>query len=120
MTLIKTRYRSSEAFLDAYQQQFLHGGWFVPTRRVYTLGSEVVLDVRFPELRSRILLRGYVAWRRPARHVQDGNRQTRLRAGIGVELHPSERRARDYLLAIARGDVIDLTQRRHRRRAGNR
>lgn len=115
MTLIKTRYRSSDAFLEAYQQQFMHGGWFVPTRVAHELGAAVVFAPRFPDLRSRVLLRGYVAWRRPARQITEGNQVTRLRAGVGIELAAGERRKRDYLLAIARGDVVDLTQRRHRR-----
>ncbi len=115
MSLIKTRYRSSEAFLEAYQQQFMHGGWFVPTRVAHELGAAVVFDPRFPDLRSRVLLRGYIAWRRPARRIMEGSQVTRLRAGVGIELFASERRKRDYLLAVARGDVVDLTQRRHRR-----
>ncbi len=115
MTLIKTRYRSSEAFLLAYQSQFLHGGWFISTRLAYDVGSEVLLDMRFPGLRSRVLLRGYVAWRRPARRLSDGSHRVELRAGIGVEVLASERQKRDYLLAVARGDRIDVKQRRHRR-----
>jgi uncharacterized protein (TIGR02266 family) len=115
MTLIKTRYRSSDAFLEAYQQQFMHGGWFVATRVAHELGSAVVFDPRFPDLRSRVLVRGYIAWRRPARQVVEGSVTTRLRAGVGIELSAGERRKRDYLLAVARGDVVDLTQRRHRR-----
>lgn len=111
MRILRARFRDRDAFLGALQTQFLHGGLFVATRRVVELGSEVVLDVRFPELRSRVLVRGVVAWRRPARRHESAP----LPAGLGVELLASERASRDFLLAVARGEVIDLMQRRHSR-----
>lgn len=109
MQILRARYKDTETFLAAYQAQFLHGGLFIPTRAALRLGTQVLLDVRFPQLRSKILVRGVVSWRRPGRHRMG------LRAGVGVEFAPAERRTREFLLAVARGDVVDLVQRRHRR-----
>ena len=107
-TLI-AKYSSGTVLIEAYQSQFLHGGLFVPTRAAPELASEVILDVRLPELKASTLLRGYVAWRRPAHQGR------RLRSGVGVEFLSSERRKRDYLLAVARGEIVDMAQRRYRR-----
>ncbi|MBW2733430.1 MAG: PilZ domain-containing protein [Deltaproteobacteria bacterium] len=109
MQILRARYKDTEAFLAAYQGQFLHGGLFIPTRAALRLSTQVLLDVRFPELRSKVLVRGVIAWRRPGRHRMG------LRAGVGLEFLASERHTREFLLAVARGDVVDLVQRRHRR-----
>lgn len=109
MNIIRAKYPDSPAFLRSYQSSFPGGGLFIPTRKKHELGSSVVVDVRFPELRSRVLVRGVVAWRRA------GKRRTKLRAGVGVEFLASEERKREFLLGIAQGEIVDLTQRRHRR-----
>lgn len=109
MLVIKAKYATAGALLEAYQHQFLHGGLFVPTRLDPPLGSRVLLDVRLPEIRGNMMLRGSLAWRRPARQG------SRLRGGIGVEFLPSEARRRDYLLGVARGEIVDISQRRYRR-----
>jgi len=108
--ILKARFASSEAFLDAYQSQFLHGGIFVATRTPFELASRVVVEVVFPELRTGVLLRGFIAWRRPP-----SRRRSPLRAGVGVEFLPSERRKRDFLLGVARRDIVEISNRRHRR-----
>jgi type IV pilus assembly protein PilZ len=109
MNIVRAKYPDSQAFLRSYQTNFPGGGVFIPTRKKYELGSSVVVDVRFPELRSRVLVRGVIAWRRA------GKRRTKLRAGVGVEFLATEQRKREFLLGVARGDIVDLTQRRHRR-----
>jgi Tfp pilus assembly protein PilZ len=70
----------------------------------------VLAEVRFPELGDRLLMRSYVAWRRSAR-VREGTA-----AGIGVEFLESERKKRDFLLAVARGEAsAKVVARNHRR-----
>jgi len=108
MDLIKARYRDDTEFLAAYQSQFLHGGLFVPTTAEYQLGMQVVVEVRYPCLRTPLSIRGFVAWRRPGRRSQ-------MRGGIGVEFLASERNKRDFLLGAVRGEIVDIMQRRHRR-----
>jgi Tfp pilus assembly protein PilZ len=87
-----------------------NGGLFYPTREALDVGSPVILEVRLPALRgNKLLLRGAVAWRRSGRH------RAKLRAGIGVEFHEGEGDQRDFLLALARGEELQVVPRRHRR-----
>jgi Tfp pilus assembly protein PilZ len=109
MILLKAKHTDGHAFLQAYQGDSLHGGIFIPTRRKLPLGTPVVVDVRFAELRSPILLRGYIAWRRT------GANRSQLRAGLGVEFLASEARKREFLVGVAQGSIVDIAQRRHRR-----
>ncbi len=109
MNIIKAKYRNGQAFLAAYQENFLHGGIFVPTRKKIELGTSVVADVRFPDLRNTLMIRGIIAWRRA------GKRRTKLRAGLGLEFLASESKKRDFLVGVANGQIVDIIQRRHRR-----
>lgn len=110
MRILKARYRSGAEFLNHYQSSFLYGGVFFPTREQLPLGESVVVEVRFPELGDRVLLRGFVAWRRQGRH------RSGQRGGIGVEFLAAERFKRDYLLAVAKGEIAGVvSQRRHKR-----
>lgn len=69
------------------------------------------MEVRFPGLGAKTVLRGRVAWRRRGRH------RSKLRAGVGIEFLPVEATKRDFLLRIARGERERdaLPKRRHRR-----
>jgi Tfp pilus assembly protein PilZ len=110
MRILKVRYRSATELLSAYQAGFLHGGLFYPTREAIPAGESVIMEVRLAGLADRILLRGFVAWRRQGRH------RTKVRAGVGVEFLAAERHKRDFLLAFCHGELPRaVTQRRHRR-----
>jgi len=109
MNILRAKYPDSQAFLRSFQSNFPGGGLFVPTRKQHELGSSVVVDVRFPQLRSRVLVRGVIAWRR------SGKRRTKLRGGIGVEFLLAEGRKVEFLQGVAHGEIVDLTLRRHRR-----
>jgi Tfp pilus assembly protein PilZ len=109
MNLIKAKYPDGDAFLQAYLKDSLHGGVFVATRRPFPLGSPIVVDIRFGELRSAVLMRGFIAWRRA------GNHRSKLRSGLGIEFLASEEQKRSFLVGVARGEIVDLAQRRHRR-----
>jgi Tfp pilus assembly protein PilZ len=108
--MLKVRYRNGGEFLDHYQSSFLYGGLFYPTREAVALGTPVVLEVRFPELEDRMILRGFVAWRRQGRY------RLGQRAGLGIEFLAAERLKRDFLLSVARGEMArEVAPRRHRR-----
>jgi Tfp pilus assembly protein PilZ len=109
MNILRAKYLDGQGFLQAYQADSLHGGLFIPTRRKLPLGSPVVVDVRFAELRSVVLVRGFIAWRRA------GKNRSKLRAGLGIEFLASESSKREFLRGVAKGDIVDLAQRRHRR-----
>lgn len=114
MRILKARYRSGTEFLTQYQSAFPFGGLFYSTREVIPLGEAVLVEVQFPELAGKLLLRGFVAWRMPGR--QKTATQPRRRAGIGVEFLAAEGQKRDFLLLVARGELSqNVAPRRHRR-----
>ena len=86
------------------------GGVFYPTREAIPVAEEVVIEVSFPELADRMLLRGHVAWRRPGRHRE------KIRAGVGIVFDVTEKPKDDYLLEVARGiRKPGVSARRHKR-----
>jgi Tfp pilus assembly protein PilZ len=110
MRILKARYRNTGEFLAHVQGTPESGGIFYPTREPIPVGENVVVEVRFPELTDRVLVRGFIAWRRPARHRQ------KIRAGVGIEFMPSEKCKLDFLVQLARGELErPIAPRRHRR-----
>ncbi|RMH40465.1 MAG: hypothetical protein D6689_13495 [Deltaproteobacteria bacterium] len=109
MRILRAQYRTGDDFLTHYISTFPHGGLFFPTRAKLDLGQIVLVDVRVPNLRDRMLVCARVTWRRPA------NRRTGVPAGVGLEFLASERRKRDFLLALAGAGAHAQGQRRHRR-----
>lgn len=109
MRVLRARYRSGEEFLRHYQPAFAAGGLFYPTREALPVGEQVVVEVRFPQLINKTMVRGQVAWCRAGQH------RTKIRAGLGIEFHPSEARRREFLIAVAKGQARQAVMRRHRR-----
>jgi uncharacterized protein (TIGR02266 family) len=109
MRILRARYRSGEEFLRHYQPSLPGGGIFFPTREAVPLGEPLLVEIRFPELCNKQLLRGFVAWRRAGKH------RTKLRAGLGVEFLPAEAKRRDFCVAVAKGEIMEMVTRRHRR-----
>jgi Tfp pilus assembly protein PilZ len=110
MRILKARYRGAADFLAAYDATLAGGGLVFPTRAQVTVGEPVVVEVRFPELGDRLLLRATLTWRRGAR-VREG-----MPAKVGVELDPADAAKREFLLVVARGDASTrIVQRNHRR-----
>jgi Tfp pilus assembly protein PilZ len=109
MTILKAHFPSGAAFLDRYLPDLPEGGIFYPTRNAIAVGETVVVAIRLGRRRSPTLIRGQVAWRRPGKH------STKIKAGIGIAFLDTESQARDYLLAVARGDSAEMVARRHQR-----
>jgi uncharacterized protein (TIGR02266 family) len=109
MRIIRARYRSGEEFLRSYQPSLTGGGLFYPTREALALGETVIVEIRFPGLSNKQMVRGFIAWRRAGKH------RTKLRAGLGIEFHQAEAKRRDFLIAVAKGEIVDMITRRHRR-----
>ena len=82
---------------------------FFPTREAIPLGTPVIVEFRFPGLCNKQLLRGFVAWRRAGKH------RTKLRAGLGIEFLNTEAKRRDFVIAVAKGEIVEMITRRHRR-----
>ncbi len=109
MRILRAKFRSGEDFLGHYLDELPGGGLFFPTRVAMIEGEQVVVEVRFPALRNKQMIRSTVAWRRAGKH------RTKVRAGIGLQFPVAEARRRDFLLAVARGEIVEMTARRHRR-----
>src|SRR5262245_27437635 len=109
MRILRARYRNGEDFLRHYQPSMQGGGVFFPTREAVALGTAVLVEVRFPGLCNKQLIRGFVAWRRAGKH------RTKLRAGLGVEFLASEKKRRDFVVSVAKGEIVEMITRRHRR-----
>jgi Tfp pilus assembly protein PilZ len=101
--------RSSREFAALYQTNFPDGGVFYPTRKKLPVGLLVTLKVRLGRRQPPLLLFGRIAWRRPGRHLE------KIRAGVGVELLPTERPKSEYLLQLARSGEAVKSRRRHER-----
>jgi Tfp pilus assembly protein PilZ len=101
--------RSSREFAALFQADFPDGGVFYPTRKKLPVGRIVTLKVRLGRRQPPLLVFGRIAWRRPGRHLE------KIRAGVGVELLPSERAKSDYLLQLARSGEAVKSRRRHER-----
>jgi Tfp pilus assembly protein PilZ len=101
--------RNSREFAALHQANNADGGIFYPTRKKLPVGKLVTLKVRLGRRQPPLLLYGKVAWRRPGRHLE------KIRAGIGIELLPTERAKSDYLLQLARSGETVKSRRRHER-----
>lgn len=101
--------RNSREFAALYQANLAQGGVFYPTRKKLPIGGMVTLKVRLGRRQPPLTLYGKVAWRRPGRHLE------KIRAGVGVELLPTERAKSDYLLQLARSGEAVKSRRRHER-----
>lgn len=114
MRILRLRYRTGAELLADYQPSFLHGGLFHATREQIPVGEAIVVELTFPELSERLLIRGFVSFRRAGRHRGEG--KSGQRAGVGIEFLGSEKSKRDYILQVARGEMSQpVSPRNHRR-----
>jgi hypothetical protein len=103
--ILLARYSNADDFLAHYDSSFSWGGLALPTRATPGFEEPLVVEVSFPRLPNRILLR--------ARAVDRDDRAGEPR--LVVKFLPSELHKRDYVLGIARGEVAPSWARRHRR-----
>jgi len=103
MKILFARFESAEDFLRHYDPVLEWGGIVVPTKAALAPSTPVVVEVAFPGLPNRVLVRGLVVDR------------DEERGGLVVKLANSELQKRDFLVSAARGDVGLAWRRRHRR-----
>ena len=103
MKILFARFESAEDFLRHYDPVLEWGGLVVPTKAVLPPSTPVVVEVAFPGLPNRVLVRGLVVDR------------DEERSGLIVKLANSELQKRDFLVAAAHGTVSLAWRRRHRR-----
>ncbi len=103
MKILFARFDSADDFLKHYDPVLEWGGIVVPTKAALPPSTAVVVEVAFPGLPNRVLVRGLVVDR------------DEERGGLIVKLANSELAKRDFLVSAARGDVGLAWRRRHRR-----
>ncbi len=104
MRLLTCAFASAVEFLDCYSVESAEGVLYCRTRSALEIGEELVVEVAFPGLPNRTLMRGSVAAVRRGR-------------AAWIRLHPGDAHGRDFLLRLARGELqpSDQVERGHRR-----
>ncbi len=97
MKILKARFKTNEAFLDAFDHDLDHGGLFCPTTSALEEEEPVVVELHFPALPNKTLLRGNVVWWRSALP------RLRVRAGALIALQEGERDTTSFILELAQG-----------------
>jgi len=77
--IVRLMLPSKEELYEAYMPYLKSGGLFVPTKKDYSLGDEVIILLKLMDEPMKISVEGSVAWVTPV--GAQGNRM----AGIGVE-----------------------------------
>ena len=102
MRLLTLSFRSAEKFLRHYSEEYEVGALFYRTKSEVETGEEVLLEISFPTLPNRVLVRGVVL----------GPKED----GIWVAFHRNDISTRDFLLKVARGELeITRVPRAHSR-----
>jgi Tfp pilus assembly protein PilZ len=109
MRILKARFRDKREFLEAYNEDLPAGGVFCATTLALEEDEVVVVEIHFPGLPNKMMLRGKVVWWRTALP------RLRVRAGALVAFDLPEQDKRDYVLQVASGRRSDGVKRRHAR-----
>ena len=109
MRILKTRFKTREAFLEAFKKSPPPGAMFCATTQPLAEDEPAVVEVFFPGLPNRVLVRGATLWWRRALPRQ------RVRAGCLVGFDPAEKDKIRFLLAAADGGHEPRVRRRHAR-----
>jgi len=104
MRLVTAAFDSPQQFLHHYSSDYPNGALFCRTRADFGLREQALVEVSFPGLPNRTLLRGHIL-------------VIELGQGAWISIDPSDRTTRDFMLAIARGEleVNEPVERSHAR-----
>jgi len=100
MRLLTVVFVSTDEFLSHYRECEPAGAIYCRTRAIVSKGETVLLEVYFPGLPNRALIRGNA-------------QQTSQGSGAWIAFHESELSTRDFLLQVARGH-LEIKPRRGR------
>src|SRR5690606_3973296 len=91
-------------FLSRYSSDFPEGAVLCRTRSALDIEEDLLVEIAFPGLANRTLLRGSVA------SIERGK-------AAWIRLHAGDAHTRDFVLAVARGEISpeDQVERGHRR-----
>ncbi len=108
MEILKIRFKSAETFLRYYKKDNGHK-LFCPTTTRLHEGSEVVVDLCFPELPNKVMIRGEIVWWRPALP------RLRVRAGALIAVDEGESEKIEFLMDVAKGNADKYHKRKYAR-----
>lgn len=108
-TILKTRFKSQNAFLDAIEQPSSNSNMFCPTTTELGKGETVLVEIAFPHLPNKTMVRGSVSNWRPALP------RLRVRAGANIVFAEDEHQKLDFLRRFAKGEVKGAIKRKHPR-----
>ncbi len=109
MKILKARYRSGQEFLEALAEDEPSGELFCPITAPLKEGQRVVVEVHFPELPNKMLVRGRVVWWRAALP------RLRVRAGAQITFDKEDLETLSFLKGMAQGEAAEAVRRRHAR-----
>jgi Tfp pilus assembly protein PilZ len=106
MKILFAAFKSADDFLGRLEVSRDAGNGLisVPTRARYRMGEPVILEIGFPGLPNRVLLRA---------NARDS--QARVAEDATFEVASGEEHKRDFLVAVAAGRANASWQRKHRR-----
>lgn len=103
MRLVTVAFDSSDDFLAHYSDAYPHGAVFCRTRARLSLREQVMVEVSFPELPNRALLRGSAVSLRESH-------------GAWVRFEQDDQATAEFVVRCARGEISPETvERTHRR-----
>src|SRR5262245_66584968 len=107
MRLLTCAFASPAEFLNCYSVESSEGVLYCRTRSELAVGEDIVVEVSFPGLPNRSLMRGSVA-------------ATKRGRGLWIRLHAGDAHSRDFLVRLARGEraPADQLERSYRRIPG--
>ena len=105
MRILSAWFESGEEFLKSYNESIGAGAIYYPTIAELTVGEQVLIEVRFPSLPNRMLVRGKVF----SIDLQKN--------GVWLSFLSEDQETRDFIVDVARGDITVETKihRKHQR-----
>ena len=105
MRILSAWFENGEDFLRSYNESIGAGALYYPTIAELTVGEQVLIEVRFPALPNRMLVRGKVF----SIDLQ--------RNGVWLSFLSEDQETRDFIVDVARGDITVETKihRKHQR-----
>lgn len=97
MRFVTCAFGSAEDFLASYSRDYPEGALHCRTRRDLALDEDVLVEVDFPGLANRTLMRGSVV-------------ALERRRAIWVRLNAADAHRRDFLVGLAKGDIAPTEQ----------
>jgi len=105
MRILSAWFENGAAFLAAYNEGIGAGSVYYPTVAELTVGEQVLVEIRFPGLPNRVLIRGKV-------FTVDLQKN-----GVWISFLTEDQETRDFVVDVARGDITVETKvhRKHQR-----